>query len=141
LSQRRIVLEFHRFFTAFSVRPIFVYTDNSSNAKEDWGSGQGIGGVEQNQTLYVCTWKEFGDLAPAVAELVLGVEENLILCIDPVSLLNGWIEMVEPALTALLAYATRKLLCDGAPLHFAHSALQHGFAHYRVFFFSPRAFV
>jgi hypothetical protein len=48
----------------------------------------------------------FGDFCPAVSEGLVREEQKPLLVIAPVLLLDVWIQMVVPALAALLADST-----------------------------------
>ena len=60
--------------------------------------------------------KDTGDLRPAVAPLGLQIEQNGILLLRPPALLQRGVEVVAPALSALLSDAAGNSLGDFAPL-------------------------
>lgn len=60
--------------------------------------------------------KILGDLGPAIAELLVRVDDGLVLLRRPFVLLDVWIQVIVPALAALLTNAPGKGLCDVAPV-------------------------
>lgn len=56
--------------------------------------------------------KEFGDLCPAVAELFVGLIDDSVLFLSPRRLLDFWVEVIVPSLTALLPNPSLEVLGD-----------------------------
>ena len=60
--------------------------------------------------------KILGDLGPAIAELLVRVDDGLVLLRRPFVLLDVRVQVIVPALAALLTNAPGKCLCDVAPV-------------------------
>lgn len=61
-------------------------------------------------------WQHLGDLSPAVAKHLVGLTDNAVLLLSPAGLLYLGVEMVVPALTALLPQPALQVLGDQRPL-------------------------
>jgi hypothetical protein len=65
----------------------------------------------------VCaSFEHLGDLCPLVVHDAVHQEQDPLLLFVPVDLLDARVEMVVPALTALLAHSTVEVLRDECPL-------------------------
>ena len=84
------------------------------------------------------SFKYFGDFSPFVVDDSVHEEENPLFLLAPIDLLYHWVQVVVPALTALLADAIREMLCNQRPLlrAIALDELEDS----PVFFSSPRTF-
>ena len=61
-------------------------------------------------------FQELGNLCPLVLILPVRNEENELLLLGPVVFLYPWVQVVVPALPALLANPTRQEVSDVGPL-------------------------
>lgn len=59
--------------------------------------------------------KQLGDFCPAVSQLLVSLVDNSVLLLGPRGLLDLWVQVVVPALTALLADASLQVLGDHRP--------------------------
>lgn len=59
--------------------------------------------------------KQLGDFCPAVSQLLVGLVDDSVLLLGPRGLLDLWIQVVVPALAALLADASLQVLGDHRP--------------------------
>ena len=83
-------------------------------------------------------FKNFGDFSPLIVNDSVHEEQNPLFLLAPGDLLNHGVQVVVPALTALLADAIREMLCNQRPLlrAIALDELEDS----PVFFSSPRTF-
>jgi hypothetical protein len=62
------------------------------------------------------TFEDFGDLSPLISVVPVHQVQYPFFLATPSNLLDLWVEMIVPALTALLSYSARKVFCDQGPL-------------------------
>ena len=65
----------------------------------------------------------------------VSIVEDLVFFVRPVGFVDGWVEMIVPAFSALLAHTTLQKGGDESPLF--GSVLFHECNHLFVFFFKP----
>ena len=80
-------------------------------------------------------FQELGNLGPLVLILPIRNEENELLLLSPVVLLYPWVQVVVPALPALLANPTRQEVSDVSPL--LRTSLMDQLHHKRVLLLGP----
>lgn len=61
-------------------------------------------------------WQHLGNLGPAVAEHLVGLTDDAVLLLSPAGLLHLGVEVVVPALTALLPQPALQVLGNQCPL-------------------------
>ena len=67
--------------------------------------------------VVVCaTLEVFGNIGPAIIELIVEENKSPLLLIAPTNFLVQGIQVIVPALSALLAHATCELPCDEGPV-------------------------
>mmetsp|Transcript_55587 Transcript_55587/g.153398 ORF Transcript_55587/g.153398 Transcript_55587/m.153398 type:complete len:304 (+) Transcript_55587:942-1853(+) len=81
--------------------------------------------------------QEFGDLGPTVTEHCVGLEKYLLLLLGPRVLTDGRVQLVVPALAALLAGPSIELIPDKAPVF--GTVLLHQLRHQEVLLGRPLA--
>lgn len=87
--------------------------------------------------------KELGDLCPTVAEPFVGLIDDSVLFLSPRRLLDFWVEVIVPSLTALLPNPSLEVLGDYRPtfgavlLHQVNDLHKH---QQMMFFFSAPHF-
>lgn len=81
--------------------------------------------------------EHFGDLRPLITHAPVVQEEQPLLFIAPLGLLDLRVQMIVPALPALLAYPSGEVLCNLSPLR--RSVGAHQLDDQPVLLFSPRA--
>jgi hypothetical protein len=59
------------------------------------------------------------NFTPLVAKFLMNLDQHVVLLVVPASLLDGWVQMVVPALPNLPTNATRNLCRDARPLRVA----------------------
>ena len=62
------------------------------------------------------TLEYLGNLSPLVADDAVHEEEDPLLLLVPIDLLDAWVKVVVPALTALLSHTTVQMLRNQGPL-------------------------
>ena len=61
------------------------------------------------------TFKNLGNISPFVALTLMRNEKNEFLLKAPCILLNFWVQVIMPSLSALLTNPARKMLCNRSP--------------------------
>jgi hypothetical protein len=84
----------------------------------------------------ICTpFKEFGNFSPFIAYPFVVKEENPLFLLTPAYLFDLRIQVIMPALPALLPDATREMLSDLSPL--LRSMQMNQLNHESILLFSP----
>ena len=84
------------------------------------------------------TLKDFRDLGPLVAIVTMHQVQDPFFFFAPSNLLDLRVEVIMPTLTALLANASREMLCNQSPL--LRPILVNQVKNHTVLILSPRAF-
>jgi hypothetical protein len=82
--------------------------------------------------------EDLRDVGPFVVELAVHQEQNPLLLATPVNFFDARIQVVVPALAALLAHPSRQVLCNRGPS--LGALLLHELQHTPVLFLGPGAF-
>ena len=61
-------------------------------------------------------WDESRDLAPAKLVHQVALDDHKVFFVRPLLLEHGWVQVVGPALSALLSDPPREILCDLGPV-------------------------
>ena len=62
------------------------------------------------EAAYIPAGQQFGDVGPAVSQQPVGLTDDAVLLWRPAALLHRWVQVVVPALAALLADTPLKVL-------------------------------
>ena len=79
--------------------------------------------------------EHLGDLSPFVVHNSVHKEEDPLFLLTPVNLLDEWVQVIVPSLSALLANSVFQVLCDKGP--FLGSVGDNKLEYSPVFFLGP----